>query len=79
MEHFCEVSGTVMYNNGSILEMPYKSEMTLLNAINLNQNFSETTKAFLTCEILTVTEALMDAKIIHADIKPDNFILIPIK
>lgn len=61
-----------IYSNGSMMEMPFKSEMTLLNAINLNQNFSETTKAFLTSEILKVTEALMDAKIIHADIKPDN-------
>jgi serine/threonine protein kinase len=51
----------------------------LLGGSHQNQNFSEMTKAFLTCEILTVTEALMDAKIIHADIKPDNFILIPIK
>lgn len=77
MEHFCEVSRTTVFSNGSILEMPLKSEMTLLNAINLHQNFNDATKAFLIGEILIVTEALMDAKIIHADIKPDNFILVP--
>jgi len=79
MEHFCEVSAASVFSNGTILEMPLRSEINLLAAINGKLDMSDSTKAYLVHQILLVSEALFEAKIIHADIKPDNFILVPIR
>jgi serine/threonine protein kinase len=77
IERFCCVSAATVYKNGTVFEMPFKSEMTLLSAVNAKPGFTESTKAFLISEILNITEALHNAKIIHADIKPDNFLVVP--
>ncbi|XP_065351212.1 uncharacterized protein LOC135946778 [Cloeon dipterum] len=79
IEHFCEISSAVIYSNGTILEMPFKSEVTLLSAVNAKQNMSEATKSYLLYQILLITDALIDAQIIHTDIKPDNFLVVPIR
>ncbi|XP_059486788.1 uncharacterized protein LOC132203206 isoform X2 [Neocloeon triangulifer] len=83
MDHFCEISMASIFSNGTILEMPFKSEITLLNVINYRvgslAEMSEFTKAFLVYEVLLITDALLQAKIIHADIKPDNFLVVPMR
>ncbi|XP_043074658.1 LOW QUALITY PROTEIN: mitotic checkpoint serine/threonine-protein kinase BUB1 [Puntigrus tetrazona] len=69
-----------LFSNGSVLVGELHSCGTLLNAINLYKSRSEKVMPqplvlyFSVC-ILHMVELLHRAEIIHADIKPDNFLL----
>ncbi|CAL4097009.1 unnamed protein product, partial [Meganyctiphanes norvegica] len=68
------------YSNGSILVNDYHKYGTLLNVINKYKvsgvPLPEELAIFIMVEVLTVLEAVHQTKIIHADIKPDNFLVL---
>ncbi|NXF78830.1 BUB1 kinase, partial [Sclerurus mexicanus] len=68
------------FKNGSILVGELHNYGTLLNAINLYKQLPEKVMPqalviYFTVKILHIVEELHSCKIIHGDIKPDNFIL----
>uniref|UniRef100_A0AAY4DGI8 Protein kinase domain-containing protein n=1 Tax=Denticeps clupeoides TaxID=299321 RepID=A0AAY4DGI8_9TELE len=69
-----------LFKNGSVLLGDLHNCGTLLNAVNLYKNRSEKVMPhalvlyFASC-ILHMVEQLHRARVIHADIKPDNFML----
>ncbi|XP_055042619.2 mitotic checkpoint serine/threonine-protein kinase BUB1 isoform X1 [Misgurnus anguillicaudatus] len=69
-----------LFNNGSVLIGELHNCGTLLSAINLYRGRSEKVMPqplvlYFTVCILQMVETLHQANIIHADIKPDNFLL----
>ncbi|XP_050993889.1 mitotic checkpoint serine/threonine-protein kinase BUB1 isoform X2 [Labeo rohita] len=69
-----------LFTNGSVLIGELHNCGTLLSAINLYKSRSEKVMPqplvlYFTVCILHMVEQLHQAKIIHADIKPDNFLL----
>ena len=69
-----------LFQNGSVLVGDLYSYGTLLNAINLYKNIPEkvTPQALVfafAIRMLCMIQQVHDCKIIHGDIKPDNFIL----
>ncbi|XP_007537569.1 mitotic checkpoint serine/threonine-protein kinase BUB1 [Erinaceus europaeus] len=81
MQHmFIKFHSAHLFQNGSVLVGDLYSYGTLLNAINLYKNTPE--KVMPQALVLTfamrmlyMIEQVHDCKIIHGDIKPDNFIL----
>ncbi|NXY88917.1 BUB1 kinase, partial [Alcedo cyanopectus] len=68
------------FQNGSILVGELYNYGTLLNAINIYKNLPEKVMPqalviYFAVKILYMVEELHSCKIIHGDIKPDNFIL----
>ncbi|NXN09021.1 BUB1 kinase, partial [Indicator maculatus] len=68
------------FNNGSILVGELYNYGTLLNAINIYKKLPEKVMPqalviYFAVKILYMVEELHSCKIIHGDIKPDNFIL----
>ncbi|NWX41016.1 BUB1 kinase, partial [Steatornis caripensis] len=68
------------FQNGSILVGELYNYGTLLNAINIYKKFPEKVMPqalviYFAVKILYMVEELHSCKIIHGDIKPDNFIL----
>ncbi|KFP09609.1 Mitotic checkpoint serine/threonine-protein kinase BUB1, partial [Egretta garzetta] len=68
------------FQNGSILVGELYNYGTLLNAINIYKKLPEKVMPqalviYFTVKILHMVEELHSCKIIHGDIKPDNFIL----
>ncbi|KAF4099161.1 mitotic checkpoint serine/threonine-protein kinase BUB1 isoform X2 [Onychostoma macrolepis] len=69
-----------LFTNGSVLIGELHNCGTLLNAVNLYKSRSEKVMPqplvlYFTVCILHMVEQLHQARIIHADIKPDNFLL----
>lgn len=67
-------------DNGSILVSEYSKYGTLLNVSNLVKQATgkflpECLSIFYTIEMLKIVEYLHKCKIIHGDIKPDNFLV----
>ena len=67
-------------DNGSILVSEYSKYGTLLNVANqvkqaTGKLLPECLTIFFTIEMLQIVEHLHKCKIIHGDIKPDNFLL----
>ncbi|XP_076055680.1 uncharacterized protein LOC143033920 [Oratosquilla oratoria] len=67
------------FSNGSIMVNPYHKHGSLLNAINVYRKtgslMPEELVLYFTIEMLAILETIHSCNIIHADIKPDNFIL----
>ncbi|NWW70443.1 BUB1 kinase, partial [Climacteris rufus] len=68
------------FHNGSILVGELHNYGTLLNAVNIYKKLPEKVMPqalvlYFTVKILHMVEELHSCKIIHGDIKPDNFIL----
>ncbi|XP_030627985.1 mitotic checkpoint serine/threonine-protein kinase BUB1-like [Chanos chanos] len=77
---FNNIYSAHLFTNGSVLLGELHNCGTLLNAVNLYKSRSEKVMPqplvlYFTVCILHMVELLHQARIIHADIKPDNFLL----
>jgi len=67
------------YADGNILVTQHQRMGTLLDLVNLTKNADkqiiEPIAIYLTAELLGLLELLHSMKIVHADIKPDNFLV----
>jgi len=67
------------YMDGSIMNTQHQRMGTLLDLVNLTKNSDkiiiEPIAIYLTAELLGLVEMIHSMKIVHADIKPDNFLL----
>ncbi|CAO1417608.1 unnamed protein product [Diamesa tonsa] len=71
----------IVANNASVLISEFSQYGSLIDVCNkvkavTNKNMDEFVAMLLTTQILTIIDHLHGCRIIHADIKPDNFILI---
>lgn len=68
-------------NNASILVSPFMKYGSLINVCNkvrqtTNKNIAEPVVMLLAMQLLSIVDHLHACKIIHADIKPDNILLV---
>ncbi|KAK5879611.1 hypothetical protein CesoFtcFv8_022711 [Champsocephalus esox] len=77
---FGRISSAHLFHNGSVMLGELHNCGTLLNAVNIYKTLSDKVMPqplviyFSVC-ILRTVEALHGARLIHADVKPDNFML----
>ncbi|XP_055638237.1 uncharacterized protein LOC129776553 isoform X2 [Toxorhynchites rutilus septentrionalis] len=74
------VDYAIVGNNASILISPFSRFGNILDVCNTvkratNKNFDEFIAMIITSQILSIIDHLHSCMIIHADIKPDNFLL----
>ncbi|KAG7220516.1 hypothetical protein INR49_018043 [Caranx melampygus] len=77
---FSSVRSAHLFHNGSVLLGELHSHGTLLNAVNMYKTLSDKVMPqplvmYFTVCILHMVEQLHAVGIVHADIKPDNFLL----
>lgn len=77
---YARVSSAHLFHNGSVLLGELHNYGTLLNAINISRTLSEKVLTpplvmFLAACMLHTVEQLHAVGVVHADIKPDNFML----
>ncbi|XP_059620134.1 uncharacterized protein LOC132264084 [Phlebotomus argentipes] len=80
MSAFVDVEFAMIGNNASILALPLCRYGTLLNVCNFHKKTTdkclhEFIVIMLTTQMLSIIDYLHACNIIHADIKPDNFML----
>ena len=67
------------YRDGNILVTEYQRMGTLLDLVNLTKNSDkqivEPLALYLTAELLGLLELVHSVRMVHADIKPDNFLV----
>ncbi|CRK98974.1 CLUMA_CG012058, isoform A [Clunio marinus] len=77
---FMTIDGAIIANNSSILMSKFSPYGSIIEVCNkhkktTNKNIDEYVVMVLTSQILSIIDHLHGCKIIHADIKPDNFLL----
>lgn len=77
---FMTIDFAVIGNNATIYASKFAKHGTLLDVChkilqNTGKNIEECIIMILVKQMLTIMERFHDAKFIHADIKPDNFLL----
>jgi checkpoint serine/threonine-protein kinase len=77
---FMQIKKAVIANNSSIFISELSPFGTIIDVCNkvrkvTGRNLDEYIAMILTCQILSIIDFLHSCKIIHADIKPDNFLL----
>lgn len=77
---FMAVDFAVIGNNATIFASKFSKYGTILNVCNkvkqaTNKNIDECIVMILVKQMFTIIEHFHKAKFIHADIKPDNFLL----
>lgn len=70
----------IIGNNASIFVSPFSRYGNLLDVCNTihqvtNRNVDEFIAMILSAQMLSIVDHLHSCQIIHADIKPDNFLL----
>nr|XP_040237464.2 uncharacterized protein LOC120958613 [Anopheles coluzzii] len=78
---FMPIDYAIIGNNASIFVSPYSRYGNILDVCNLvngatNRNMDEFIAMILSAQILSIVDHLHSCQIIHADIKPDNFLLV---
>ena len=67
------------YRDGNVLVSEYQRMGTLLDLVNITKNADkaivEPLALHLTAELLGLIELLHSVRMVHADIKPDNFLV----
>ncbi|XP_050309277.1 mitotic checkpoint serine/threonine-protein kinase BUB1 beta-like [Anthonomus grandis grandis] len=80
-DRFMDVSVGYFSDQASVLVSTFQPYGSLLDAANLIKDFQlkarEVISIYFTIEMLTIVKAMHEVKIIHADIKPDNFMVVP--
>lgn len=71
---------SIIANNASLLVTSFSKYGTMLDVCNkvksiTNRNLDEYIVMLIASQILLIVDHLHASKIIHADIKPDNFLL----
>jgi len=78
-EGFMSTPRCFSYRDGSVMNTRYQRMGTLLDLVNLtknaDKNIIEPIAIYLTSEVLGLLEILHSMKLVHADIKPDNFLV----
>ena len=67
-----------MYKNSTILVFeyyPYGTLLDLINELKVDGRMEEVISRQLTLEITNLVQTLYSIRIVHNDIKPDNFLL----
>ncbi|XP_053669817.1 uncharacterized protein LOC128720188 [Anopheles nili] len=77
---FMPIDYAIIGNNASIFVSPYSQYGNILDVCNkinkaTNRNVDEFIAMILTAQMLSIVDHLHSCQIIHADIKPDNFLL----
>lgn len=75
---FMNVESAYFFQNASILltqPVEYGDLLSAINKMKQGQIMCQLIAMYFTVEILTILETLHSCKIIHGDIKPDNFLL----
>uniref|UniRef100_A0A182N281 BUB1 N-terminal domain-containing protein n=1 Tax=Anopheles dirus TaxID=7168 RepID=A0A182N281_9DIPT len=77
---FMHIDYAIIGNNASIFVSPFSQYGTILDVCNLingatNRNMDEFIAMILTAQMLSIVDHLHSCQIIHADIKPDNFLV----
>lgn len=74
------VNPAVIYNNGSILVDELSTNGTLIDIINSlkaqNKPFPKSIAAYFSLELLLIMQQIHKCHIIHADVKPDNVLVL---
>lgn len=75
------VNYALIGNNASILVSPYMKYGSLLHVCNhirqkTSKNIAEPVVMLLGMQLLSIVDHLHACKIIHADIKPDNILMV---
>ena len=78
-EGFMSAPRCFTFRDGNILVTEYQRMGTMLDLVNLTKNADkqivEPIALYLTAELLGLMELIHSVKIVHADIKPDNFLV----
>jgi Protein kinase domain len=77
---FMHINKAVIANNSSIFISELSPFGTIIDVCNkvrkiTGKNLDEYIAMILTCQILSIIDFLHGCKIVHADVKPDNFLL----
>jgi len=79
MDALMRINRAYLYASGSVLVTQYHRPGTLLDVLNrykkAGEHVSEQTAMYLMLEVLTILQNLHNSEMIHADVKPDNFIV----
>lgn len=82
-ENIMRVEKAIIFNDAMILCNEYGKFGSLLDIINIykqkNQTMPECLVLYITLEMLYIFQQVHSCKIIHADVKPDNFLIINLK
>lgn len=79
-EGIVDINAAHFYKDGSLLTMPHHKMGTLLDIINANRNvmMKDGIARWIANQIMRIIHSLHIVGVIHGDIKPDNFVMVPL-